>query len=65
MSRDYRIPSQLRRLARNTTSDEIKDHRWWKLQERHIAELNVDDIECALLRDRVIAECKRQNGGTR
>jgi hypothetical protein len=62
MSREVPIRSQLRRLAGDTTQDEIRDRRWMKLQETHVAEIDVDQIQCAALKAKVIAECKRQNG---
>jgi hypothetical protein len=63
MTRHDRIPSQLRHLAPATTADETKDHRWMRLWQHGIAEIDVERIECAVLREKVIAECKRQNSG--
>jgi hypothetical protein len=62
MSRHDRIPSQLRHLAPAITDEETRDRRWWRLQEQHVAEIDLDRIECAALKAKVIAECKRQNG---
>jgi hypothetical protein len=65
MTRHDRIPSQLRHLAPAITDEETRDRRWWRLQEQHVAEIDVDRIECAVLREKVIQECKRQNGSAR
>lgn len=62
MTRHNRIPSQLRHLANPTTQDETRDRRWMRLWQDGVAEIEVERIECAALREKVIAECKRQNG---
>lgn len=54
--------SQLAVLAPPTTSDEVRDRRWMRLWEHGVAEIEVEQIQCAILREKIIAECRRQNG---
>lgn len=61
MSRHDRIPSQLRHLAAPARSDEVAEQRWMRLWQHGIAEIDVQRVECAALREKVIRECKKQN----
>jgi len=65
MSRHDRIPSQLRHLSPPTTDDEIADHRWARLWRTGIAEIDVERVECEILRQSIITECRRQNGAVK
>jgi hypothetical protein len=62
VTRHDRIPSQLRHLAPPTSADEVAEHRWARLWRQGIAEIDVDRVGCQILRDSIIAECRRQNG---
>lgn len=62
MSEDTRIRTSLERLVASGTSDEERKDRLW---QHGIAEIDVQRVECAALREKVIAECKRQNGGAK